>query len=221
MTDWLLLQQDMENTLLNGNVEHGISMANLTLEQGVTPLEFFQNCIIPSLAKIGKMFEDLEIFLPELVIAAETVQQINEVVIKPAIEARKTEESISAGKVLLATVKGDLHDIGKNMVALMLRINGFEVIDLGINVDPTEIVHKAEVEQVDMIGMSSLLTTCLPYMKDVIDFLDQKSMRGQYHVIIGGAAVNPDFCRQIGADEFGKSATEAVTICKNVMSNKF
>jgi methylmalonyl-CoA mutase cobalamin-binding domain/chain len=220
MTDWLLVQQDIENTLLSGDAEYGISLANLTLEQGVTAFEFFQNGIIPPLTKIGKMFEELEIFLPELVIAAETVQQINEVVIKPAIEASKTEGSISAGKVLLATVKGDLHDIGKNMVALMLRINGYEVIDLGINIDPSEIVHKAEVERVDIIGMSSLLTTCLPYMKDVIDFLNQKSVRNQFYVIIGGPAVNPDFCRQIGADEFGKSATEAVTICNNIMSVK-
>jgi 5-methyltetrahydrofolate--homocysteine methyltransferase len=220
MTDWLLLQQEMEDILLNGDVEHGIALASSVLQQGGKPVEFFQNGIIPPLTTIGKKFEDLEIFLPELVIAAETVQQINDRVIKPAIEASKTEGSISAGKVLLATVKGDLHDIGKNMVALMLRINGFEVIDLGISVDPTEIVHMAEVEQVDIIGMSSLLTTCLPYMKDVIDFLSQKNIRGQYHIIVGGAAVNPDFCRKIGADEFGKSATEAVVLCNNVMSKR-
>jgi trimethylamine corrinoid protein len=121
------------------------------------------------------------------------------------------------GKVALASVQGDLHDIGKNMVALMLKVNGFDVVDLGTNVAPSDIVDRAIQENVDIIGLSSLLTTCLPYMKDTIDYLTARGLRQKFAVIIGGAAPNEAFARAIGADAQGHSAPEAVKICKDIM----
>lgn len=217
MIDWEALQHQFQEILLRGDTEQGVALAKATLIQGSTPVDFFEKCIAPTLARIGKMFETLEIFLPELIISAEIVQKITDEVINPAVKASKSSALISSGKVLLATVKGDLHDIGKNMVGLMLKVNGFEVVDLGINVEPIEIMIASEREKVDIIGMSSLLTTCLPYMKDVFDLLEAKQIRDKYGVIIGGAAPNGDFAKAVGADGYGKSAAEAVTICTQII----
>jgi 5-methyltetrahydrofolate--homocysteine methyltransferase len=220
MVDWEVLQHNLKEILLNGEKEQGVALSRATLLQGITPFDYFEKCIAPTLADIGKMFESLEIFLPELIISAEIVQQINDEVINPSINESKSNELISSGKVLLATVKGDLHDIGKNMVGLMLKVNGFEVVDLGINIEPMEIVIASEREKVDIIGMSSLLTTCLPYMKDVFDLLQAKKIRDRYSVIIGGAAPNADFAKKVGADGYGKSAAEAVAICSQIIANR-
>ncbi len=218
--DWKASKTSLLDFLLSGDNEPAVAMAKDAMEKGITPVEFFENCISPVLQEIGNRFETLDIFLPEMVVAAEIVQQINDDVISPTVQASSGEMAKSMGKVLIATVQGDLHDIGKNMVALLLRVNGFEVIDLGTSVSPEKIVTQAEAEQVDIIGMSSLLTTCLPYMKDVFSHLDGKGKREEYAVIMGGAAPTPDFADEVGADGFGHSAAEAVTICKAIMEKK-
>ncbi|HMR64730.1 MAG TPA: cobalamin-dependent protein, partial [Anaerolineae bacterium] len=167
----------------------------------------------------GNRFETLEIFLPEMMIAAEIVQTINDEVINLAIQQDSAAaRSAPLGKVLLATVQGDLHDIGKSMVALLLKVNGFEVIDLGINVPPATIAEEAKKLQVDVIGMSALLTTCLPFMKDTVDYLVETGRRDKYAVIIGGAAPTAAFAEEIGADAFANSAAEAVNICRRLMN---
>ena len=211
------VQNDMLEILLSGDTNRALSLASEVLDQGTSPITFFEECIAPSLAEIGKRFETLEIFLPEMVFAAEIVNQMNEEVISPAIETSHSEKIASMGRVLLATVKGDMHDIGKNMVALMLRVNGFEVVDLGTDVPPIDIVLAAEKEKVDIIGLSSLLTTCLPYMKDVVDYLEAGGTRPKYSVIIGGAAATEEFAKSLKADGIGKSAAEAVSICREIM----
>lgn len=218
MSDLEQVQNEFLKILLAGDTDKAISVSRDTLAGGTTPTEFFEKCISPSLGIIGKKFETLEIFLPEMVTAADIVQQVNDVVITPAVENSQSEGIISAGKVLMATVQGDLHDIGKNMVVLMLKVNGFEVVDLGTNVSPSEIVERAAREEVDIIGMSSLLTTCLPYMKDVFDYLDSKDIRDKYAVIMGGAATTPDFSNEMGANGYGHSAAEAVALCQKVMN---
>jgi 5-methyltetrahydrofolate--homocysteine methyltransferase len=145
-------QAEFTKIILAGNEEAAVSLARVALEEGSTPVEFFENCISPSLQDIGKRFETLDIFLPEMVTAADIVEKVNSEVINPAVAESQAGESMSLGKVLLATVQGDLHDIGKNMVGLMLKVNGFEVIDLGTNVPPADIVARAEQENVDIIG---------------------------------------------------------------------
>lgn len=218
--DWEASKGNLLDYLLAGDSEKAVALAKDTLAQGVTPVEFFEKCISPALMEIGNRFETLDIFLPEMVVAAEIVQQINDEVITPSVRESSGEMAGSLGKVLIATVQGDLHDIGKNMVALMLRVNGFEVYDIGINVPSEEIVAQAELKQVDIIGMSSLLTTCLPYMQDVFNYLEGKGKRDHYAVIMGGAAPTPDFATQVGADGFGHSAAEAVTLCKQIMQKR-
>lgn len=203
--------------LLAGDMDEAIDLARNILDQGVTPVNFFEGVIAPALEDIGEKFENLDIFLPEMMIAARIVQAVNDQILTPRVEGESGYEKKSQGKVLIATVQGDLHDIGKNMVSLMLRVNGFDVFDLGTNVPPTTIIEQAESHQVDIIGLSSLLTTCLPYMKDVFNHLESKGKRNQFAIIMGGAAVTPQFAEHVGADGFGHSAAEAVKLCKQLI----
>jgi methylmalonyl-CoA mutase cobalamin-binding domain/chain len=223
--NWESLQEDFLNILLNSEIERALSITRETLAKGGSPADFFERCITPALEEIGNRFERLDIFLPEMVEAAELVELINKQVIQPGITTTQhgnvgTEQTTPKGKVLLATVQGDLHDIGKSMVALMLKVNGFEVHDIGIDVSPTEIVDRAQQEEVDIIGLSSLLTTCLPYMKDVIDFLQGMGSRKKFAVVVGGAAVTPQFAEEIGADAYGRSSAEAAKICNKLMNSR-
>ena len=183
--NWETTRKEFLQSLLIGDSENAILLTRQTLNRKVSPVTFFEKCINPVLDEIGDLFENLEIYLPEMTQAGEIVKIVNETVLVPEINNRNiggVEQSKleSKGKVLLATVKGDIHDIGKNMVGLMLQVNGFEVIDMGTDVSPLDIVDCAESEQVDIIGLSSLLTTCLPYMKDVINILDSKAKRAQW-----------------------------------------
>ena len=206
-------------TLLEGNSDGAVALAQDALDSGTKPMKFFEVCIGPSLKEIGQRFETLDIFLPEMVIAAEVVQKVNEQVINPAIEADKSEKVISVGKVLLATVQGDLHDIGKNMVDMMLQVNGYQVINMGVDIPADRIVAKAEEENVDIIGLSALLTTTLPYMHDVISLLEGKGIRDKFKVIVGGAAPTPEYSQEIGADGHGRNAAGAVELCNELMAS--
>lgn len=220
--DWEALRDEFVEMLIDGIAQPAIDRTRQLLDQGITPLDFFQLCITPAMVEIGNRFETLEIFLPEMVLAAEIVQQINAELIQPALASNLGvgAESGVAGKVALASVQGDLHDIGRNIVALMLEVNGFEVTDLGTDVSPSDIVDRAQKVNADIIGMSTLLTTCLPYMKDTVDLLKARGLREKYAVIIGGAAPTAAFAESIGADAQGHSAAEAVTICKEIMLSR-
>jgi 5-methyltetrahydrofolate--homocysteine methyltransferase len=216
--NWNELNDSFIAALLDEEKEDAIEIAREALGKGATPEALFESCVTPSLVEIGARFERLEIFLPEMVAAAEVVQAVNDQVIQPTIVSSGGEGVGSQGKVVLATVEGDLHDIGKNMVNLMLRVNGFEVIDLGVNVSAEEIVKVAEGKDADVIGLSSLLTSCLPYMKDVVELLQAKRLREQFEVIIGGAAPTAEFAESVGFDAQGHTAAEAVTICKSLLA---
>jgi len=215
------LQAQLLDNLLGGESGKAVSLAREALTHGVSPVDFIEKCVTPVLAEVGNRFEELEIFLPEMVVAAEIVQEINDTVISPALEKDDSgQRAKPLGKVLMATVQGDLHDIGKNMVAQLLSVSGFEVVDLGIDVPPGDIVKRAGQEKVDIIGLSTLLTTCLPYVKDTVEYLQLKGIRDRYAVIIGGAAPTAEFSEQIGVDAYGHSAAEAVTICRRIMEQR-
>ena len=223
-TNWESAQKEFLELLLDADSDQGVAFSKAQLDAGASPSDIFEFCISPALKEIGRQFETLEIYLPEMVEAAEIVNRVNDEAIVPVIEASASGvaegAAVKKGKVVMATIQGDLHDIGKNMVSLILQVNGFEVIDMGINVPPSDIVDRAELEGADIIGMSSLLTTCLPYMKDLVGFLEAKGVRDQYAVIIGGAAPTPEFSRSIGVDGHGHTAAEAVTICTDIMAGK-
>ena len=122
------------------------------------------------------------------------------------------------GKVVIATATGDIHDIGKNIVSALLTVSGFEVFDLGVNVDVKQILHKADEVKADIIALSTLLSTSLPYQRDVLRYLNDAGKRDRYFVIVGGGPVAPDWARQIGADGYGRTAAHAVDLCKKLVS---
>ncbi len=220
-TDWKAVEKEFADMLIAGVAEPALDRTRQLLAAGVSPLDFFQLCITPAMVEVGRQCETLDIFLPEMVVAAEIVKRINDEILQPALAAGGNAAAVqSLGKVALASVQGDLHDIGKNMVALMLKVNGFEVVDLGTNVPPADIVDRAVKERVDIIGLSSLLTTCLPYMKDTVDYLKARGLRDHYAVIIGGAAPTEAYAQAIGVDAQGHTAAEAVRICRDIMSSR-
>jgi len=219
-TNWEAIEKEFADLLIAGGAQPALDRTRELLAAGVSPLDFFQLGITPAMVEVGQQFETLDIFLPEMVVAAEIVKRINDEILQPALAAAGGAATQSLGKVALASVQGDLHDIGKNMVALMLKVNGFDVVDLGTNVPPAEIVERALQEKVDIIGLSSLLTTCLPYMKDTVDYLKARGLRDKYAVIVGGAAPTEAFARSIGADAQGHSAAEAVRICRDLVQSR-
>ena len=222
--NWESAQKEFLAYLLDAESDDAVQFTKDLFANDASPSDVFEFCISPALKEIGRQFETLEIYLPEMVEAAEIVNRVNDEAIVPVIEASASGKAEGAaakkGTVVMATIQGDLHDIGKNMVALILQVNGYEVVDMGINVPPADIVDRAEQVGADIIGMSSLLTTCLPYMKDLVGYLEARGTRDQYAVIIGGAAPTPEFTASIGADAHGHTAAEAVTLCNQIMAGK-
>ena len=212
--DWNATQAAFLKCLLEDQRLEASQIAQSALNSGATPTEFFENCITPALTEVGNRFETLDIFLPEMVNASEIVKEVNQLVIQPAIKALGSTSQGPAGRVLMATIEGDLHDIGKNIVCAILDVSGFEVIDMGVDVSPHDIVERAGQTHTEIIGLSSLLTSCLPYMKDVIDLLKMKGVRDHYFVMIGGAAPTEAFALEVGADAQGHTAADAVRLCR-------
>jgi methylmalonyl-CoA mutase cobalamin-binding domain/chain len=169
-----------------------------------------------AMQEIGERFAAFEIFLPDLMIAGEKMKRCMGV-LQPHIQA--TGEQKAGGHVVLGTVSGDLHDIGKNLVATMLTVGGFEVTDLGVNVSPLEFVKAAREQRADIVALSSLMTASLPYQKEVIDLLVEMGQRKKYFVIVGGGPVTPEFATRIGADGWAENAAQAVGLCKELVKS--
>ncbi len=213
------LRQELTAAIDEGDSERGVSMAKDALEKGISPLDLMQDVIRPVMKDFGDAFARLDIFLPELMSASVVVKAIQAQVLEPAIR-QSGGNSISQGTVVIGTCQGDIHDIGKNMVALMLQVNGFKVIDLGSNVTPQTFLDTARREEADIIALSSLLTPSLPYMKDLVKRLEGLGERSRYLVIAGGAALSEEYSQRAGFDAYGDDAIAAVDICKNLMQRR-
>ena len=192
-------------------VEIGIQNA---LSEGIPAEKILQDGLIPPMAEVGRLFEEGEYYVPEMLIAARAMQA-GLAILKPQL----AEENVKAvGKVAIGTVQGDLHDIGKNLVAMMLEGAGFEIIDLGTDVSPEKFVESVSDEGVDIIGLSALLTTTMPSMATTIKALEDAGLRDQVKVIIGGAPVTDAYAKQVGADGFSPDASRAVTLAKSLLN---
>ncbi len=168
--------------------------------------------------EVGDKFGAGEMFLPEMVLAAEAMQAFMDVA-TPRLKAEAAEgESISRGKVVIGTVQGDIHSIGKNIVATMLGASGYEVVDLGVNVAPMDAIKVAEGDGASIMGLSALMTTSMPYQKEVVELLEAMNERDDYWVIVGGGPVTSDFAHDIGANGWGSDAGMAVQICDQILS---
>ena len=215
------ITEELEAAIDGGDKEGGVALAQAVLDEGISPLDLFLEVIQPVLYEVGEAFARLEIFLPELMKAGMVVKAIHERVLEPAIlEASDGTESTKAGVVVIGTCQGDIHDIGKNMVALMLQVNGFDVTNLGTNVSPRQFIDEARKLNADIIAMSSLLTPSMPYMRDLIELLDGWDLRDKFFVVVGGAPITIKYARSINADAYGEDAVRAVTICEKLMEMK-
>jgi trimethylamine corrinoid protein len=210
--------ESMEKAILDGNTDLGRQGASDAIEQQMDPLEVVELGLSKGMEIVGGRFERGEAFLPELIRASDTFNAAMEI-LKPEIEAQK-KQMIKAGTVLIATVKGDLHDIGKNIVATVLGTNGFTVVDLGIDISALQIIEEAAKAKADVIALSCLMTTTVPNLKGVIAALKEMNVRDQYHVIVGGGPLTQKWAAEIGADGYGANAVEAVALVKGLLKGK-
>jgi len=207
---------NLEKAIVEGDVDSGVAEALKLVEGEKKPIEIFTECIEPTLAEIGDKFSRLEIFLPEMINSADVVKAIQET-LKPYLEA--DQASTSKGKIVIATVSGDLHDIGKNIVKAMLEVNGFDVKDLGVDVSPKAALSSAKEFDADIIALSALMLPSLPFVKDVIDFVNaNEETRQRFKVIVGGGPVSQKYADEIGADGYGDNAIDAVALVRRLLA---
>jgi trimethylamine corrinoid protein len=206
---------DLENAIVAGDEDAAREATKAALAAGAKPVEIMQGGVARGMARIGELFQKFEVFLPDLMLAGEAGRAALDIVV-PTLKGDE-RDSISSGKVILGTVVGDMHDIGKNLVGAVLAAAGFEVYDLGINVSPMAFVRKAQEVGANIIGMSSLLTTSLPYQKDVVRYLADMGIRDKYFVIVGGGPVTPEWAVECGVDGYARLSTEAVELCKQLV----
>ncbi|MEI7731560.1 MAG: corrinoid protein [Verrucomicrobiota bacterium] len=202
------------DAVLTGDAATAKTITNTAIAAGVPPLKLVQEYMMPAMADVGRRFECNEYFVPELLLSARAMKAALEL-IKPLLIASGAQP---VGRVAIGTVKGDLHDIGKNLVAAMLEGGGFEVVDLGVNVDPARFVAAVREKNAQVVAMSALLTTTMPSMKTTIDALQQAGLRSQVKVIVGGAPITQKFADEIGADGYTESAAGAVTLTHRVLA---
>ena len=185
------------------------------LKLGILPLSIMNDGMIAAMQEVGRLFEVGEYFVPEMLVAARAMQS-GMTVLKPYLSILETHP---AGKIAIGTVQGDYHDIGKNLVKMMLEGSGFEVIDLGVNVPPEAFLSTVEEHRVDILAMSALITTTMQNMRPVIDALERSGLRQQVKVLVGGAPLTEEFAQHIGADGFAADASRAVIVAKLLLSN--
>ncbi|MCX5838136.1 MAG: cobalamin-dependent protein [Deltaproteobacteria bacterium] len=212
------LLEKLAAVVMDGTEDEAKALAQAVVANKIDPLEAIEQGLSKGMEIIGGRFECGEAYLPELLMAAASFNAAM-AVLKPEIEAQK-KQLVKLGKVLIGTVKGDVHSIGKDIVASVLDTSGFDVVDMGVDNPSLNIIQEAEKIQADVIALSSVMTTTMPAQKEVIDTLKEMGIRQKYFVIIGGGPVNPEWADRIGADAYGKSAIDAVALVKGFMAKK-
>lgn len=199
--------------IIDGNANQVVENVKIALDNQVSPVEILNQGMIDAMGEVGRLFEEGEYFVPEMLIAARAMQKGLEI-LKPHLADIELQ---SSGKIVIGTVKGDLHDIGKNLVIMMLEGAAFEVVDLGVDVSPEQFAEAIIEQKPQIVAMSALLTTTMPNMKKVIDYLVEKGLRDSVKVIVGGAPVTAGFAEKIGADGYAEDASRTVAKVKNLL----
>ena len=210
------LVEQMHDDLYNGMKEEIFEGTNILLERGWGPDKLLNDALVEGMRIVGIDFRDGILFVPEVLMAANAMKA-GMGILRPLLAETGAE---SIGKVVIGTVKGDIHDIGKNLVGMMLEGAGFEVIDLGINNPVEDYLAALEEHKPDILGMSALLTTTMPYMKVVIDTLKEQGMRDDFIVLVGGAPLNEEFGEAVGADAYCRDAAVAVETAKSLIAER-
>jgi 5-methyltetrahydrofolate--homocysteine methyltransferase len=210
------LVQQMFDDLYDGLKDEIVEGVEILLERGWEPYDVLTKALVGGMTIVGNDFRDGILFVPEVLLAANAMKG-GMAILKPLLAETGAPRM---GKMVIGTVKGDIHDIGKNLVSMMMEGAGFEVVDLGINNPVENYIETAKAEEADIVGMSALLTTTMPYMKVVIDTMVEQGIRDDYIVMVGGAPLNEEFGRAIGADAYCRDAAVAVETAKALVARK-
>lgn len=210
----MTLLKDIAEELIQGHVERTAELTQRALDEGTPPREVLESGLIAGMSVVGVRFRDGEMFIPEVLLSASAMKKAMET-LRPLLGE---EGGVEIGKVVIGTVKGDLHDIGKNLVAMMLEGAGFEVKNLGVDVDADRFVEAVKTEGADIVAMSALLTTTMYGMKETIEALREAGLRDRVKIMVGGASVTEDFARDIGADACAYNAASAIDKAKELLS---
>ena len=206
----------LRDAILGLEKEKAEAISREALGAGIDPHSLIDEVIKPTADEIGDRFDREEYFLPQLMLSGEALEAAMAVLLTAIPSAEHEAKQV----VVMGTVKGDIHSIGKNIVAMMLRTGGFEVHDLGVDIESREFVRAAVARDADLIALSSLLTTTLPYQREVIEELESQGLRDRFRVLIGGGPATQQWADEIGADGYGKDATEALKAAKKIMEGR-
>lgn len=204
--------QKIYDAIIEGEEDVALEEAEALLKKNIAPLDIINQGLIAAMDEVGRLYKEEEIFIPEMMMAAQAVTEVIDM-LKPHMPV----DSVSRGTVVIGTVKGDIHDIGKNLVALLLYSNGYTVHDLGNNVAPEAFVDAAQKYDANIVGLSALLTTTMENMDLTVDAFVEAGLRDKVKIIIGGAPVSPEYADEIGADGYSEDAQEAVELVTRLL----
>lgn len=211
LSELLMLDlQQLHDAVLTGDCKAARSLVADALTEGCSPMELLNRYMIPAMDEVGRLFEAGDYFVPEMLLSGKAMKAGMEI-LKPKLVSSGAQP---AGRVVIGTVQGDLHDIGKNLVASMLESSGFEVFDLGIDVSPSTFISAIEDRKPQLVCLSALLTVTMPAMKTTLDAMSAAGVRSAVRVLVGGAPVTNQYAIQIGADGYGETAAAAVTLAR-------
>lgn len=205
--------ENLATNLINGKADEVKNLTNQAVEEGLTPRAILNEGLLIGMSEVGRRFKNNEFYVPEVLIAARAMKA-GMTILKPLLSETGVEP---VARVAIGTVKGDLHDIGKNLVSMMLEGGGFEVVDLGVDVSPEKYVDTVKNAGVNVIGMSALLTTTMLNMKATVEALKAANVRDKVKIVIGGAPVTDNYAREIGADGYAADAATAVDVVKSLL----
>jgi corrinoid protein of di/trimethylamine methyltransferase len=209
--------EEIISATVDGDEEKTVTLARRAMADGMEPFEVIQNGFARGMEIVGEKFATLEYFLPEVMLSADAMTAAIEV-LKPYLKDRGKQGS--RGTIVIATIQGDMHDLGKNIVKIMLEAAGFVVHDLGADVPVRDLIDKAEAVQADIIAASAILTTTMAHMPDINGILEELGIRDRYMIMLGGAPVIPQWAQEVGADGYGEDASEAVAAARRLMQKK-
>lgn len=206
---------ELRQAIIDGKAPTARELTEKGLREGAKPSDFFPHAVIPAMDEVGRRMRDCEFFIPEVLIAARAARAATDI-LRPLLAGDESLKPL--GIVACGTVRGDLHDIGKNIVAMMLESAGFRVIDLGVDVTPEKIIQAIREQQANLVAISALLTTTMMNMKATIAALDEAGLRSRVKVMVGGAPVTESWAQSIGADGYGKDAPAAVDLARRLVA---
>ena len=212
------IYEQITAAVVAGDKTKSLALVKSALDEGNSPTDIIEKGMSPGMKQVGDMFARYEIFLPEMMMAADAFEQAMKPLEKELLASG--DEQKKTGRVVIGSVRGDIHSIGKNIVAIMLKMNRFEVFDLGLDVPASTFVTKAEEVEADVIAASALMATTMPQQRTIIEHLQMRGERDKYYVLVGGGCTTQEWADSIGADGYGRTAADAVDLALKAISQK-